>query len=1091
MLKYNKQIFKWFTVSVLLLCYSFYHAQDLKFKHISNEAGLSQVTVQAIYQDTQGFIWIGTQDGLNRYDSYHFKVFKNNPSNKKSISSNIINCIYEDIDGLMYIGTQTSGLSVYDKTTETFINYKPSLKKTSISSNSVKSIIASGNSDILIGTEKGLNIFNKKTHSFENIVPIDVSTDFYITKLFKTSSNKILVVAPRFGIYEFNPTTKQLTLFYAPKELNNPNVDFYNFALITLEEKNNILYAGSFSGGTYLINLNTKKLIKHLDFGNENPLLNNVKDIKSLPNSPFLLIASSGGLIKYNANTSTAQFITNNLLDNSSIISNNLLYLFIDNSKNLWVGSEDNGIGINFTSYQTFSHFKNGKEKDDNIINCFLETKNKAIYVGCNNGFYEFNSNTKTFSNHLLIDKSNPVIVQCLFEDKDGNIWIGTISNGLHLYNPKTKKTTKILDQYFESSEIYKIINDSNGTIWIGTYNKGLFAINPKSLDVTNYTVNDRLSSNKILSLFYDTENNNLWIGTGDAGICILDFLTNVKKPYITTLKHSDSKNSISSDIINNIYKDSENTYWISTNNGLNNYNPKTKQFKVLSETDGLANNYVYDAIPDKTGNLWLPTNNGLSKYNTKIENENNVAFKNYTSTDGLQGKEVNQGASLLCSDGFILVGGLNGFNYFNPKDIKENAITPNSFIYSFSRQGKEIITDTSILLKRHIELKYKENYFTFELVAPDFSSSEKTKYMYKLEGKDNEWSSPSSLRFISYTELSGGSYTFKVKASNSNGVWNEVPYQITINVIPPWYKTIWFYVLSSLSTIILIFGFINYRTNAVKKENKILENKVNERTKELAEKNKDITSSIQYAKRIQEAILPSQELIFSNLKKSFILYKPKDIVSGDFYWYGEKDNLKIIAVVDCTGHGVPGAFMSMIGHNLLNQIVSEKGNFIPGVILDELHKGVQAALKQDQHHSNNNDGMDVSIITINIETKECLWAGAFRSLVLIKATGDLEKIDGDKFPIGGSQLNSERIFKTHTLLLAENDTMYLFSDGYADQFGGDKGKKFMVKKFHQDLISIQQLSMIEQRNSLEKLFNDWKGNYEQVDDVLVIGVKM
>jgi serine phosphatase RsbU (regulator of sigma subunit) len=362
---------------------------------------------------------------------------------------------------------------------------------------------------------------------------------------------------------------------------------------------------------------------------------------------------------------------------------------------------------------------------------------------------------------------------------------------------------------------------------------------------------------------------------------------------------------------------------------------------------------------------------------------------------------------------------------------------------------------------------------------------------MYKLEGKDNEWSSPSSLRFISYTELSGGSYTFKVKASNSNGVWNEVPYQITINVIPPWYKTIWFYVLSSLSTIILIFGFINYRTNAVKKENKILENKVNERTKELAEKNKDITSSIQYAKRIQEAILPSQELIFSNLKKSFILYKPKDIVSGDFYWYGEKDNLKIIAVVDCTGHGVPGAFMSMIGHNLLNQIVSEKGNFIPGVILDELHKGVQAALKQDQHHSNNNDGMDVSIITINIETKECLWAGAFRSLVLIKATGDLEKIDGDKFPIGGSQLNSERIFKTHTLHLAENDTMYLFSDGYADQFGGDKGKKFMVKKFHQDLISIQQLSMIEQRNSLEKLFNDWKGNYEQVDDVLVIGVKM
>ena len=206
---------------------------------------------------------------------------------------------------------------------------------------------------------------------------------------------------------------------------------------------------------------------------------------------------------------------------------------------------------------------------------------------------------------------------------------------------------------------------------------------------------------------------------------------------------------------------------------------------------------------------------------------------------------------------------------------------------------------------------------------------------------------------------------------------------------------------------------------------------------------------------RIQEAILPSLDLIFSKLKNIFILYRPKDIVSGDFYWFGEKDNYKIIAAVDCTGHGVPGAFMSMIGHNLLNQIVSEKGNYDPGAILKELHKGVQAALKQGQNQVNTNDGMDISILAINTETREGLWAGAFRSLVIVNEQGVLEKVDGNKYSIGGAQLDSDRNYATHKRIFQKNDMLYMFSDGYADQFGGEKGKKFMVKRFHDHLLSI------------------------------------
>ncbi len=1088
---YYKNISKWLASFVFILhSHFFVKAQDLKFKHLGNDAGLSQVTVQSIFQDSQGFIWIGTQDGLNRYDGYHFKVFKNNPSDKKSISSNIINCIYEDEKGLMYFGTQSSGLSVYNRYNETFSNYIPNSTKNSITSQAVKSIKSIDKDHLIIGTEKGLVIFDKNRKTFELVKPNNLSTDFYITSVFKTKSNKLLIVAPRYGIYEYKSNTKELVPFYNPKELNDPNVDLYKYALMTIEQKDANLYLGAAQGGVYVINEISGKLIKKINFGKDNFLFNQIRDIKQDPNSPNIFIATLGGLIKYNTTTSNYSINIHDPLDNNSLISNTLLYLFIDNNQNIWVGSEDNGIGINFNSYQTFAHFKNGKVNDNNIINCFLETKNKGLYIGSNNGLYEFNKDTKTFINKLLISKYNPTTIQSLYEDNKGKIWIGTISQGLYNFDIQTQKTTKLLNHYFETAEINKIIADNNGIIWVGTYNKGLFSIDPNTLETIQYSINDGLSSNKILSLYFDFEKNKLWVCTGDEGICVLEFSKNAKKPQIEYIIHSDTKKSLSSNIVNNVRKDKNGTYWISTTNGLNNYNTSTKEFKHYTEIDGLANNYVYDALADNKGNLWLPTNNGLSKFNPN--NLNNVSmFKNYTISDGLQSKEFNQGAALVCSDGSILIGGLNGVNFFNPNTLIENKIVPNAFIYSFSRQGKEIMTDSSMLFKKYLELSYKENYFTFEIIAQNYSSPEKTKFMYKLEGKDLEWSSPSDQRFISYTELSGGTYTFKILANNADGIWNEIPYQITIKVIPPWYKTLWFYIITVISSITLIFGFINYRTNSIKKVNKILENKVKDRTKELAQKNYDITSSIEYAKRIQEAILPPQELIFSSFKNSFIFYKPKDIVSGDFYWFEELGDNKILAVVDCTGHGVPGAFMSMIGHNLLNQIVSEKGIYNPGDILKELHKGVQTALKQDQHTSDNNDGMDISIIAINTKTKECLWSGAFRTLVLIKSTGELEKTEGDKYPIGGSQLDSNRIYTTHKLHLNTNDSIYLFSDGYADQFGGEKGKKFMVKNFYQNLISIHHLTMQQQKQELESQFNDWKANYEQVDDVLVIGIKI
>jgi hypothetical protein len=403
-------------------------------------------------------------------------------------------------------------------------------------------------------------------------------------------------------------------------------------------------------------------------------------------------------------------------------------------------------------------------------------------------------------------------------------------------------------------------------------------------------------------------------------------------------------------------------------------------------EKDGLPNAYLYSILRDSSQNFWMSSNNGIIRFNPLVSPKE-ISFKHYGVKDGLMNTEYNMGAAYQSPSGIMLFGGARGFNAFRPGDIRDNLHVPQACVIGYTRGGNEVHTDSVMEYKRHLTLSWHENYFQFQLVALDYTDPARNKFRYKLEGYDADWSAPTSVRFVSYTQLPGGSYTFAVKAANNDGIWNETPYTVTITVIPPFWKTKTFYVLLVLAGVALVVMFTQYRTRAVKRENRLLEQKVAERTRELEEKNRDILSSIQYARRIQEAILPSRDHIFQKLKKIFILYKPKDIVSGDFYWFAEKNGVKIFAVVDCTGHGVPGAFMSMIGHNLLHQIVLDKGITDPGQILDHLHKGVQKALRQGQNEINTNDGMDVSLITVNDEARQVKWAGANRPLVARRPT--------------------------------------------------------------------------------------------------------
>ncbi|MBC7693975.1 MAG: SpoIIE family protein phosphatase [Burkholderiales bacterium] len=1093
--KNNRKIKSFFLSLLYVLVVSAGFSQNIKFKRLSIDEGLSAVTVNAIFQDSQDFIWIGTQDGLNRYDGYHFKAFKNDPFNQKSISSNDVKCIFEDKNGVIYLGSNGGGLSVYDKYTETFVNLRSGLSANSLSNNIVNDIIEINNDELLISTANGINLFNKASKTFKQINFEDKEISF--TNFFRDSYGNFWVGSESNYLFEIDQATNKLINHELPQQFlefdkSNKDVGSRRKKIYDLTQHKDDLVCGT-DGGLLFFDIPTKTFRNVFSFDEKNRYNNRIKCFVNTADSSKLIFGTWGGLVKLSLKDFSYTIEKKSETSVNSLSSDKISTILKDKQNNLWVGTEENGLNIYFNSLNKFPLYNASNGLENDFVYSIYQLNNKNILIGTEDGLYNLNPRTNVITNYnTLLKKYQINTVLSLLEDKEGNIWIGSYGQGVVVYNPTTKKETKLLADKNFGGTVMKIIQDKSGVIWVATYKDGLYSINPNTFAVRRYTTEQGLSSNNIYFVYENKENGTLILGTDGGGLNILDFVTSVDRPFVTVYKHIDNKNSISSNSINNIYKDRNGIFWIATSNGLNKFDLKKKNFTIYTEKDGLPNSYIYDVIPDKDNYLWLPSNSGLTKFNPYDKNEGGSAFINYNTNDGLQAREFNQGASFLCKDGKILVGGVAGLNYFDPASIKKSKITPNAYIYSYARQGRNISTDSSICYKRHLELTHKENYFTFELVALDYVSVEKTKFMYYLEGYDPDWSSPTSVRYVSYTELPGGDYTFKVKATNSDGVWSEKVTEIKINVIPPWWKTKWFYVITVIVSLALVFGFISYRTNTIKKENKLLENKVSERTKELAEKNRDITSSIEYAKRIQEAILPSKELIFSRLTQAFILYKPKDIVSGDFYWFGEKDNYKIIAVVDCTGHGVPGAFMSMIGHNLLNQIVSEKGLSDPGQIMEELHKGVQAALKQGGNNDvDTNDGMDVSLLALNTETRECLWAGAFRSLVIVNNEGELEKIDGNKYPVGGAQLDSNRIFTTQKKKLNKNDCLYMFSDGYADQFGGTKGKKFMVKQFHDNLKSIHQFSVAEQQKALENQLNEWKGNFEQVDDVLVIGIKL
>lgn len=1064
---------------LILLVPALLFPQSYRFKHITSEDGLSTNFVSSILKDDKGFMWFGTQDGLCRYDGYQFKVFKNTIENKTSLSSSDITCIFQHGDGMIYVGTRNAGLNIYNPYKNTFERVKLNTEKSESQELKVNCFLPQDSETILVGTDNGIVSYSSKTKVSK---PVGLSGKKQeVLFLFKYNS-QIIVATEGWGLWTLTNTNqlKKINLIVPPDEKIDP---------VDLETINSILeiggkfYLATYGGGILKVNPENFTIEKIFKFGEQNTNINFIEDLKVIDDKLFAI--TRGGGIILDLKTDKHSLFTKDDANKYGINDNYLTTIFVDEQKNIWLGTFSGGVNVSFYQSQKFPNLP--KEISEQFQRTFSAYDDgTGLWIGGEKFLKKINTSTNVVTDYSNLIGENYIL--CITGDNEGNILLGTWGNGVIKYNKNLNTKKTYLNNEFGGT-VLSLCLDKNGNLWVGSYGDGLFVINTATEEIKNYAEAEGLSSSKITAIYNDSKGN-IWLGSDGGGACLIKGGAINKKEAIVKYAFDDSANSLGSNIVYSVLEDNRSVIWFATSNGLSKLDVSANKFSNYTEKDGLSNNFVSSVLTDSLNNIWMSTNKGISKFNPNIQNISGSAFKNYDQKDGLLNNEHSQGAYGKLRNGDLVFGGVMGVNIFNPNRIKENSHFPPAYIVSYKRSGNDIETDTAIEYKKYLKLSWRENYFQFELAALDYNSPAKNKYIYMLEGYDNDWSAPTNVRYVSYTELPGGDYVFKVKAANNDGVWNESPNYIYITVVPPFWKTVWFYIIVSVLALGIIILYTQLRTRAIKRENKILENKVAERTKELAEKNADITASIEYAKRIQEAMLPAKDQIFSKFNNAFILYKPKDIVSGDFYWFGYRNNWKIFAVVDCTGHGVPGAFMSMIGHNILNEVVIEKGVTDPGQILNGLHKGVQQALKQGQNEVNTNDGMDVAMVSVNEITGEILWAGAFRPAVIVKADGTLEKIDGNKYSVGGAQMDIDRTFTTHKLDLKKQDTMYLYSDGYADQFGGDKGKKYMVKRFNDLLCSIHVYSMLEQRNELEKAFEDWRGNHEQIDDVLVVGVR-
>ena len=1152
---------------------------QIKFEHISLEQGLSQSSVSSIVQDENGFMWFGTLDGLNKYDGYIFKKYYST-KDTSSLPSNIITKIIKDNNEDLWIATET-GICKYNKIKDNFIRIIDN--KTQIQNKRIVDI-KQHNNNLLIVTEQEFYKLDLSNNTITEIVLSEKITKDKLVKVY--NYNDIIWLLTNMHLYKLdnqdnkfkihdsktgNEKIKHTQVFFQAKnkktyfgtheflaELSRKESGGYNINIIhknidvkdISEDEHGILWIGTKNAGLFSYNSEIKRIInyKHELSNNYSLSVNSITSLYYSKAGIMWIGTELGGINKWNRLIEDIHVFKTNPFQSNSLSSNMIRSVFVDSYGYSWIGTVDKGLNLWLIDKKQFKYKATKLLKNKNLS--ISELISGDLWDVSKNEFKHFiyNPDDKTSipNNHI----------RCIMETKDSSLWVGTDGGGIAKLNRKTWEF-QVVDtnnSNLNCNKIWKIYQDSRDNFWVATNGGGLNLYNEKTKTFKHFTFNEEntksISSNKLTTIFEDSKGN-LWIGTLDNGLNRFNYSDST---FIRYTHNDKDTNSIPFHRVYSIFEDSQNNLWLGLKGCLSNFDVENNKFYNYTTDDGLPNNVVMGILEDENRNLWISTNNGICEFSKE-----KGVIRNFNVNDGLQSNEFLVGSFFKSKRKIMNFGGIGGLNMFLPSKLKKNANIPYVIINEFTIMNKKADIDTVISEKKEITINWYENIFSLGFVSLDYIASQENKYKIKLEGIDKDWVDYGTRRYVSYNNLPYGDYVFRVIGSNNDGVWNEEGASIIIHILPPWWETTWFKISVIIFLIVLILLWIKWRERKLKRDKRILEEKVIIRTKTIREQKDDIegknielasfleevstqrdeieaqrdeieaqrdtvveqkdrieeihneiSQSISYATRLQKAILPINKIIEDNLSDNFVLFKPKDKVSGDYYWWTHLNNSTIITAADCTGHGVPGAFMSMLGISSLREIVIKEKETHTGTILNTLRKHIVQTLKQKGVQGEQKDGMDMALININHENNILQFSGANNSLYLIrnkKLTTDNENIaelnsklkvesskffyevKPDKMPIAIYLKMDD--FATTEIQLEKGDQIYMFSDGFADQFGGPRGKKLMYKPFKRIILENADKPMEQQKEILNNAFEDWKGDLEQIDDVVVVGLKI
>ncbi len=872
---------------ILFLALSYLHinAQFARFRHLTTEDGLPENLISCVAQDKNGFIWFGTQDGLCQYDGIKLKVNRGTVEDSLSLYSNTIRCLYIDSD-YVWAGTLGGGLSKLNLRTGKITNYLVDIvKKNKISHNNVNSIIEFEPGKLLIGTSDGLNIFDKQTENFTIIKTGDKSFPILsniVRCITKDKRGHIWMAHPSAGVTEYDPI-KKTSIFYEGQgpnqKLNSTNVR-YVFA-----DSKGLIWVSCWNAGCNIINTKTGKIYSRFDSTD-----NVFKQItRAGLVSQFIedkkgniwYATAENGIGRFDAWANTSTYFSHDPNDPETISDNTVFSIFEDKSGLIWAGTWKSGINIFNPKNQNMGYYKhestNPYSLPDNKVYSFCQKNANEILVGTALGVNVFDLNKKKFTPLPIDEKDvnslrhNSIIYSMLI-DSDSSLWVGSAGGGLYRYFPKKNKYRNYIPNNdstcISHHTISDIVKDKKNRLWISTTGGGLNQYNYESDNFTSYFSEAKnestLSSNTTYCMLL-SDNGKIWVGT-DNGLNLFDPETKKCERF---LLNENGKTIFPSTSISSLFIDKNRVLWVGTSGGLCSFDPVTKKATNFYKLDNVFTHVVLGITQAEDGDIWISTDVGLIRFNYSAK-----TFKTYTTNNGLQGRNFSLNAVDKLANGKLIFGGLNGLNIFNPKNVQLNTSAPTVKFIELTVLNVERKLETNISYLEELILSYKDYFFSVDFAALDFTSPLENNYEYKLEGFNDDWVEVGNKPTVTFTNLDPGEYTLLVRAENNDGVLSVEPAKIKITITPPFWRTTWFYILCLVMAGLLIYNFIKRRERKLIKEKEVLEKKVEERTAELTieklkveEAHKDIKDSINYAKRIQEAQMPTEKYIEKKLK--------------------------------------------------------------------------------------------------------------------------------------------------------------------------------------------------------------------------------